>query len=96
MNSLITDIDYALSLLEDREVFEDLKEHRAKSFIRDLEELKKCFLSKNLDSYDENKIGYFRGPSPYEDMYKRKTHDLFNTTLKILNGLSICRLENIK
>lgn len=89
MDSLIANIDHALHLLADREIFDDLGNHCANNFINDLTELKQCILSGSSNVFDTNKIGYFRGPTPHDDVYKDKTHNLINTTFKILNELSL-------
>lgn len=94
MDNLIADIDHALHLLAEREIFDDLGSTRANNFMNDLNELKECLLSGNPDVFDANKIGYFRGPTPYDDVYKDKTHNLFRVTLKILNELSQFRINN--
>lgn len=89
---VIEDIETALSLLTDPDICKDLGTCRSDKFRLDLNALKEAFLSGSTESFDEQKIAYFRGPTPYDNVYTVKTCQLFYQALKILNGLSLFRI----
>lgn len=99
MSSFLKNIDRALELLKDKEIFNDLGKSYTDAFEKDLQELKKCFLDGTLetflDPFEDGKIGYFKGPTGMNDTYS-EAHKLFQITKELWRSLWLYKYRDGK